>query len=142
MIDSDSKLKLLYKICTKIEGFPRHTSMHAAGIVMSKVDLDTVIPLVKNNDIYLSGFTMEHLEELGLLKMDFLGLKNLTTIMNIIDDIEKHENIELSFSNIPFDDIDAIWDLQTFAEGYEQTVTNLIENNENKLNFAIKTIYF
>ena len=108
MIDSDSKLKLLYKICTKIEGFPRHTSMHAAGIVMSKVDLDTVIPLVKNNDIYLSGFTMEYLEELGLLKMDFLGLKNLTTIMNIIDDIEKHENIELNFSNIPFDDIDAI----------------------------------
>ncbi len=108
MIDSDSKLKLLYKICTKIEGFPRHTSMHAAGIVMSKVDLDTVIPLVKNNDIYLSGFTMEYLEELGLLKMDFLGLKNLTTIMNIIDDIEKHENIELNFSNIPFDDLDAI----------------------------------
>ena len=102
MIDSDEKLRLLYKICNKIEGFPRHTSMHAAGIIMSKVDLDTVVPLVKNNDIYLSGYTMEYLEELGLIKMDFLGLKNLTTIMNIIKDIEEKENISINFSNIPF----------------------------------------
>ncbi len=108
MINSDSKLKLLYQICNKIEGFPRHTSMHAAGIVMSKVDLDTVIPLVKNDDIYLSGYTMEYLEELGLLKMDFLGLKNLTTIMNIIDDIEKNEGIHINFSDIPFDDTDTL----------------------------------
>ncbi len=108
MIESDSKLKLLYRICNMIEGFPRHTSMHAAGIVMSEKNLDEVIPLVKNNDIYLSGFTMEHLEELGLLKMDFLGLKNLTTIMNIISDIEKGEGIKIDFSNIPFDDKDAL----------------------------------
>ena len=108
MIESDEKLKLLYKICNKIEGFPRHTSMHAAGIVMSKVDLDTVIPLVKNNDIYLTGYTMEYLEELGLIKMDFLGLKNLTTIMNIIKDIEDNENISINFSNIPFDDKETI----------------------------------
>lgn len=108
MIDSDSKLKLLYRICNMIEGFPRHTSMHAAGIVMSEKSLDEVIPLVKNNDIYLAGFTMEHLEELGLLKMDFLGLKNLTTIMNVISDIEKGEGIKIDFSSIPFDDSDAL----------------------------------
>ena len=108
MIDSDSKLKLLYRICNMIEGFPRHTSMHAAGIVMSEKPLDEVIPLVKNNDIFLAGFTMEHLEELGLLKMDFLGLKNLTTIMNVISDIEKGEGVKIDFSSIPFDDSDAI----------------------------------
>lgn len=113
MIESDDKLKLLYRICNVIEGFPRHTSMHAAGIVMSEKELDEVIPLVKNNDIYLSGFTMEHLEELGLLKMDFLGLKNLTTIMNVISDIEKGEGIRLDFSSIPFDDKDAIKLFQT-----------------------------
>lgn len=113
MINSDSKLKLLYQICNKIEGFPRHTSMHAAGIVMSEKELDEVIPLVKNNDIYLAGFTMEHLEELGLLKMDFLGLKNLTTIMNVISDIEKGEGIKIDFSSIPFDDEDAIKLFQT-----------------------------
>lgn len=113
MIESDDKLKLLYRICNVIEGFPRHTSMHAAGIVMSEKELDEVIPLVKNNDIYLSGFTMEHLEELGLLKMDFLGLKNLTTIMNVISDIEKGEGIRLDFSSIPFDDKEAIKLFQT-----------------------------
>ena len=113
MIESDSKLKLLYRICNIIEGFPRHTSMHAAGIVMSEKNLDEVIPLVKNNDIYLAGFTMEHLEELGLLKMDFLGLKNLTTIMNIISDIEKGEGIKIDFSSIPFNDKDALKLFQT-----------------------------
>jgi len=113
MIESDNKLKLLYRICNVIEGYPRHTSMHAAGIVMSERELDEVIPLVKNNDIYLTGFTMEHLEELGLLKMDFLGLKNLTTIMNIINDIERGEGIKIDFSNIPFDDSEAIKLFQT-----------------------------
>jgi len=113
LIDSDSKLKLLYRICNIIEGFPRHTSMHAAGIVMSEKCLDEVIPLVKNNDLYLTGYTMEHLEELGLLKMDFLGLKNLTTIMNVISDIEKGEGIKIDFSSIPFDDEDALKLFQT-----------------------------
>ena len=108
IILSDEKLKLMYEIATTIETFPRHTSMHAAGIVMSEKPLDEVIPLVKNNDIYLSGYSMEYLEGLGLLKMDFLGLKNLTTIMNIINDIEKGENIKIDFSNIPLDDKDAI----------------------------------
>ncbi len=108
MIDSDDKLSLLYRICRVIEGFPRHTSMHAAGIVMSRKDLDEVIPLVKNSDIYLTAFTMEHLEEIGLLKMDFLGLKNLTTIMNVIKDIETGENIKIDFSKIPLDDEKAL----------------------------------
>ncbi len=113
MIDSDNKLRLLYRICNVIEGFPRHTSMHAAGIVMSEKPLDEVIPLVKNNDIYLAGFEHDYLEELGLLKMDFLGLKNLTTIMNVISDIEKGEGIKIDFSSIPFDDPDAIKLFQT-----------------------------
>lgn len=108
IILSDEKLKLMYEIALIIEGFPRHTSMHAAGIVMSEKPLDEVIPLVKNNDIYLTGYSMEYLEELGLLKMDFLGLKNLTTIMNIISDIENNEHIKIDFSNIPLDDKDAI----------------------------------
>ena len=109
IIDSDEKLQKMFEIASVIEGFPRHTSMHAAGIVMSRLELDEVIPLVKNNeDIYLTGYSMEYLEELGLLKMDFLGLKNLTTIMNIISDIEKNENIKIDFSKIPLDDKDAL----------------------------------
>jgi len=109
IIDNDDKLKKMFEIASVIEGFPRHTSMHAAGIVMSRLPLDEVIPLVKNTeDIYLTGYSMEHLEELGLLKMDFLGLKNLTTIMNIINDIEKIENIKIDFSKIPLDDKEAL----------------------------------
>ena len=70
----------MFEIASRIEGFPRHISSHAAGIVMSKVDLDEVIPLEKVDDMYLTGYSMEYLEPLGLLKMDFLGLRNLTVI--------------------------------------------------------------
>ena len=104
IINSTEKTMLLYKISSILEGFPRHISTHAAGVVMSRINLDEIIPLVKTEGIYVSGYTMEYLEEIGLLKMDFLGIKNLTTIMNIIDDIEKYEKIKIDFSNIPLND--------------------------------------
>ena len=103
-IDSDTSLTNMYKIATKLEGFPRHTSSHAAGIIMSRKDLDEVIPLVKVDNMYLTGYSMEHLEELGLLKMDFLVLKNLTLIDNVINDIKNIYNQEIVFSKIPLDD--------------------------------------
>ena len=116
IIDNDEKLKRMLDIASVIEGFPRHTSMHAAGIVMSRVELDEIIPLVKSNeDLYLTGYSMEYLEELGLLKMDFLGLKNLTTIMNILKDIEQQEGIKIDFSKIPLDDKEAL-DIFTRAD--------------------------
>ena len=108
IINSSDKLILLYEISTLIEGFPRHISTHAAGVVMSRIDLDRIIPLVRNDDMYISGYTMEYLEGLGLLKMDFLGIKNLTTIMNIIADIESSLGIKINFSDIPLDDPDAL----------------------------------
>ena len=104
MIDSDERLIKLFKVASFIEGFPRHISSHAAGIVMCKKDLDDVIPLTVSDGMYLTGYTMEYLEELGLLKMDFLGLKTLTTIMNIIDDIFKVEKIKIDFNSILLDD--------------------------------------
>lgn len=107
-IDNDNDLTKMFKIATKIEGFPRHTSSHAAGIIMSEVELDEVIPLTISDDMYLSSYTMEYLENLGLLKMDFLGLKNLTIISNIIADVSKNYNIDIDFSNIPLDDREAI----------------------------------
>ena len=107
-IDNDSTLKKMFEIALSIEGFPRHTSSHAAGIVMSRVDLDEIIPLTVGDDIYLSSYTMEYLEDLGLLKMDFLGLKNLTIISNIIEDVKRLENKEIDFSKIPLDDKDAL----------------------------------
>ena len=103
-INSDSLLTDLYNIAKKIEGFPRHTSQHAAGIIMSRKDLDEVIPLSKSDDLYLTGYSMEYLEELGLLKMDFLGLKNLTIIDNVIRDINENLDSKLDYNQIPLDD--------------------------------------
>ncbi len=103
-VESDMILSNMFKIAVKLEGFPRHTSQHAAGIIMSKKDLDEVLPLYKTDDMYLTSYSMEYLEELGLLKMDFLVIKNLTLIDNIINDIKTIENKEVVFSKIPLDD--------------------------------------
>ena len=112
-IESDDKLKLLYNVVTIIEGNKRHTSVHAAGIVMSYKDLDEIIPIIKNNDMYLTEYSMEYLEEVGLIKMDFLGLKNLTIVSNIIKDL-KNESINIDFNNIPLNDKNV---LSLFANG-------------------------
>ena len=103
-IDSDTTLTNLFEIACKLEGYPRHTSSHAAGIVMSQVDLDEVIPLTTGDGMYLTSYTMEYLEDLGLLKMDFLGLKNLSIIDNILNDIKEQTGEIIEFNKIPLDD--------------------------------------
>ncbi len=103
-IESDTLLSDMFKIAVKLEGFPRHTSQHAAGIVMSQVDLDEVVPLVKIDNMYLTSYSMEYLEDLGLLKMDFLVIKNLTLIDNILKDVKEVYGKEIDFSKIPLDD--------------------------------------
>ncbi len=107
-IESDVALQNLYRIAVQLEGLPRHTSVHAAGIVMCQVPLDEVVPLAKSGEFYVSGYSMEYLEDLGLLKMDFLGLKNLTTIMHILEDIQRTTGEVIDFANIPLDDEAAI----------------------------------
>ncbi len=101
-IESDHQLKKLFSIALKIEGFPRHTSSHAAGIVMCQKDLDEVLPLTVSEGMYLTSYSMEYLEDLGLLKMDFLGLKNLTLISHVLEDISSLE--KLDFNQIPLED--------------------------------------
>jgi len=101
-ISKNDELKKLYKICLKLEGLKRHTSIHAAGVVMSKYDLDETIPLVYHDDMYITGYSMEYLEELGLLKMDFLAIKNLTLVHNVLDEVN------INFDEIPLNDSDAI----------------------------------
>lgn len=97
-LNQDSQMKMVYKVALKIEGVKRHMSTHAAGIVMSRFDLDDVLPLVKSERLYISQFDKEYLEDLGLLKMDFLGIKNLTMINNILK--EAH----IKFDEIPEND--------------------------------------
>ena len=104
-IEADKKYRDLFKIAKKLEGFPRHTSTHAAGIVFSSENLSEVVPITKiESDIYSTQYTMEHLEEMGLIKMDFLGLRNLGIIAEIVDDINKNEDKNFDIKKIPLDD--------------------------------------
>ena len=98
----DENLKKLYKISLKLEGLKRHTSIHAAGVVMSKQDLDDIIPLSYHDSFYTTGYSMEYLEQLGLLKMDLLAIKNLNLINNIL------KELNMSFSDIPLNDKNAL----------------------------------
>jgi len=102
-LDNNYKLKNIYKIALKLEGLKRQISVHAAGVIISGEKLDSYIPLQKYEDYYLSGYSMEHLEELGLIKMDFLSLKNLTMIINILDNID-----DIKYRDIPIDDKESI----------------------------------
>ena len=104
LVNSDNKLKKVFNIALRIEGIPRHSSIHAAGVIMSNTPLDEIIPLTYDNDKYLSSYESIYLEDLGLLKMDFLGIKNLTIIDNILKLISKYKKEELKFSEISLDD--------------------------------------
>ena len=108
LLDRKENLKECYKIAIKFEGLKRHTSIHAAGVVMSSVDLDEIIPLDKSHEFYVSGYDMTFLEEIGLLKMDFLAIKYLTTIHNIIDSINSDYNLAIKFDEIPLNDSKAL----------------------------------
>ena len=109
LLSRKKELDNIYKIAYKFEGIKRHTTIHAAGIIMSCVDLDSVIPLDKSHGVfYTTGYDMTYLEEIGLLKMDFLAIKYLTIIHNIIDSINKYENVNIKFDDIPLNDSDAL----------------------------------
>lgn len=100
----DEKMQLLYHLVLLTKNHKRHTSVHAAGIVISYKVLDEILPIILNDNMYLTGYTMEYLEELGLIKMDFLGIKNLTIIKNILNDINATREKKISFNMIPLDD--------------------------------------
>ena len=100
---NDKELLKIYKVASKLEGLKRHTSIHAAGIIISNVDLNQVVPIEKKDNMYVVDYSMEYLEELGLLKMDFLALKNLTTIQNILDSINKEQQV-IDLKDIPLND--------------------------------------
>ncbi len=98
-LNSYEDLKKLYKICLKLEGLKRNISKHAAGIVIASKPLDEIIPMYKNKDVYLTGIPMKELEDLGLLKMDFLAVKNLSIISNIISKIANFKLSEIDLED-------------------------------------------
>ena len=99
------QLKYLIDMSKRLEGLPRHTSMHAAGVVICQQSADEFVPLSRGSDGSITTqFTMTTLEELGLLKMDFLGLRTLTVIQNAVKMIEKDTGTAIDIDHIDFDD--------------------------------------
>lgn len=98
------ELQKVYKVSLKLEGLKRQTSTHAAGVVISSIDLDEIIPISINEENIQTGIVMEYLETLGLLKMDFLALKNLTIIKEVLELIKENTGIEIDLNAISLDD--------------------------------------
>ena len=128
-LNNYNELKKLYNISMHLEGLKKNTSTHAAGVVISSTNLDEIIPIHYENNTLITGVTMDYLESIGLLKMDFLALKNLTTIKNILDEVGKDalKNIDLNDKAV----------LNLFCtgktEGIFQFETNLMRNLIRKL---------
>ena len=99
LYDTDEEVTKLIDIARKMEGLPRHASTHAAGVVITKEPVDTYVPLYLNQDAISTQFTMTTLEELGLLKMDFLGLRTLTVIADAIYLVKKIHGIDIKFDD-------------------------------------------
>jgi len=102
--ENNPHIKKLLEMAQKLEGLARHSGTHAAGVVISKEPLTNYVALQKNEDQIISQFPMEDLESIGLLKMDFLGLRNLTIIDTAIELIKENQNIDLDINTIPMND--------------------------------------
>jgi DNA polymerase-3 subunit alpha len=100
---SDNSVRKLIDLARRLEGMPRHTSTHAAGVVISAVPLSDIVPLQKNDGTVVTQYTMTVLEALGLLKMDFLGLRNLTIIRDTVNEIRRSEP-DFDIDSIHLDD--------------------------------------
>lgn len=104
LYDMDREIKELIDLARAVEGLPRHTSTHAAGVVISKESVTEYVPLSRNGDSITTQFTMTELEELGLLKMDFLGLRTLTVIRDALELIEHNYGSKIELESIGEED--------------------------------------
>lgn len=118
MYEGDPRVKKLVDTAMRLEGMPRNTSTHAAGVVITAQPVCSYVPLSKNDDTIVTQYTMTTIEELGLLKMDFLGLRNLTVIQDAEEQIQKLHP-DFSISVIPDNDPETF---AMLAEGKTQGV--------------------
>jgi len=105
----------LFDVAMKLEGLPRHTGIHAAGVVIAPDEVSNFVPLCGYDESICTQYDGGVLESQGLLKMDFLGLSTLTTIQDALNHIRKNQNIDLNLAEIPLDDPDSF---ETIARGY------------------------
>lgn len=114
LYEEDEQVHYLIDMCKKLEGLPRHTSMHAAGVVICQKPADEFVPLSRGSDgAVTTQFTMTTIEELGLLKMDFLGLRTLTVIKNAVDNVKKTTGISIDIDHIDYNDSKVLASLGT-----------------------------
>ena len=105
LYETDEQVKNLIDMSRRLEGLPRHTSMHAAGVVICSRPAEELVPLSRGADGSITTqFTMTTIEELGLLKMDFLGLRTLTVLRDAVALIEKSKGVHIDIDHIDFDD--------------------------------------
>ncbi|MGN0158960.1 MAG: DNA polymerase III subunit alpha [Brotaphodocola sp.] len=110
----DEEVHYLIDMAKRLEGLPRHTSMHAAGVVIGQRSMDEFVPLSRASDgTITTQYTMTTLEELGLLKMDFLGLRTLTVIQNAVRQVEKNFGIQLDLDHLDYNDKEVLSSLGT-----------------------------
>ncbi|MGN0435807.1 MAG: DNA polymerase III subunit alpha [Wujia sp.] len=105
LYDSDNDVKRLVDMAIKLEGLPRHSSMHAAGVVIGREPIDEYVPLSRGSENAITTqYNMTTIEELGLLKMDFLGLRTLTVIQNTVKHIKENKGIDIDIDHLDFGD--------------------------------------
>lgn len=105
LVNEDERNRQMFQVAQQLEGLPRHVSTHAAGVVLSDQNLLELVPLqAGSNDILLTQYTMNDVEKIGLLKMDFLGLRNLSIIDNTLQSIKRVFNEEVDLHHLPLDD--------------------------------------
>lgn len=120
--EEDERAKLLIDTGKRLEGLPRHSSTHAAGVVICRDPVMEYVPLNSNDGAITTQYTMNTLEELGLLKMDFLGLRTLTVIQNAVKEIKRIYGIDIDIDNLPLDD-KKVYDL--IAQGKTEGIFQL-----------------
>ena len=114
LYETDTQVRKLIDMSKRLEGLPRHTSMHAAGVVISEKPMDEYVPLSRGSDgMITTQFTMTTIEELGLLKMDFLGLRTLTVIDDAVKMVNKSKGVRIDIDHIDYDDKEVLASLGT-----------------------------
>lgn len=130
IINNNKEIKEVYYGAMMIEGIKKHISTNAAGIVISRKEIDDIIPIIKNGEENLTGYTKDYLEDIGLLKMDFLSIKNLTIVSETLKDIPEKINL----NNINLDDKKVY---QTFCEAKTQ---GIFQFDTTSMKYLLKTL--
>jgi len=146
VLNQNIEYQKLLRISKKLEGLKRHTTIHASGVIISDEPLMNKVPLYKSADTLLTGYSMEYLEQIGLLKIDFLALKALTTIDTILKKIKQEKNIHIDINKVPLNDtktlnifynVDTIGIFQFESEGMMSFLKSLKVKTFNDLVNAI-----